>query len=327
MSILPEISVVIVTRNQRDTIAQAIESVLAQQCAPPVEIVIGEDASTDDTRAVCLEYAARYPDVIRVLPAGARKGVVENYTGCLRACRGRYIADCAGDDFWTDNRRLADQYALMEAEPDVAMVHCGWEYLDGTTGSRRPSGAARSNADMLGARMDGREVLRGVLQLRVPEVVRLSTALLRADAVRRAVDSGVLEPRYMTEDVPLCAHMCASGRVAYIPRSVMCYRVGGVSVSSDPSIDRAFDFHTGLLEAVLELSMRYGTDMSDSDNLARRLEYVYSLAVRLKDTVRRDRLNRLADRLGLRKTIKARIHRASMSSHMMWRIVSLIRGL
>ncbi len=315
------------TRNQERTIGQAIESVLGQRCVPKMEIVIGEDASTDGTRAVCRDYASRYPDVIRLLPAGERKGVVANYTDCLRECRGRYIADCAGDDFWTDTRRLADQYALLEAEPDVAMVHAGWEYYDDLTGTRRPSGAARSNADVTAERMAGRDVLRGVLELRVPEAVRLSTALMRADAVRSALEDGVLQARYMTEDVPLCAHMCASGRVAYMPRTVMCYRTGGVTLSSDPAIDRAFDFHTGLLEAVSDLSRRYRTDVSDSDNLAHRVEYVYSLAVRLKDPARRDRLNRLADRLGTRKTIKARIHRASMSSGIVWRLVSLIRGL
>ena len=47
------ISVIIITYNQQDTIGRSIDSVLMQKCHLPYEIIIGEDASTDDTRAIC----------------------------------------------------------------------------------------------------------------------------------------------------------------------------------------------------------------------------------------------------------------------------------
>ena len=60
------ISVVVVTYNQEKTIARTLDSILCQRCHLPIEIVIGEDASTDNTRAICEDYAKRYPHAIPV---------------------------------------------------------------------------------------------------------------------------------------------------------------------------------------------------------------------------------------------------------------------
>ena len=70
----PLVSVLILTYNQEDTIARAIESVLAQQADVSYEIIIGDDASTDNTRRVCQEYVSRYPEIIRLMPATPNKG-------------------------------------------------------------------------------------------------------------------------------------------------------------------------------------------------------------------------------------------------------------
>lgn len=83
----PDISVIILTYNQQHTIAQAIESVLAQDTSEyRVEIVIGDDGSTDATREICSGYAARYPERIRLMPEAPNKGVVRNYFDTLEAC-------------------------------------------------------------------------------------------------------------------------------------------------------------------------------------------------------------------------------------------------
>ena len=100
------ISVVVVTYNQAATIGRTLDSILMQQCHVPFEIVIGEDCSTDDTRAICQNYAEKHPDIIRLICNERNKGIVDNYYDCLLTCRGKYIADCAGDDFWIDTQKL-----------------------------------------------------------------------------------------------------------------------------------------------------------------------------------------------------------------------------
>jgi glucosyltransferase len=101
-----KISVIVATYNQEDTIARTLDSVLMQQCHVPIEIILGEDCSTDGTLAVCQRYADEHPDVIRLIANKQNKGLVDNYFDCMLAAQGKYIADCAGDDFWTDPLKL-----------------------------------------------------------------------------------------------------------------------------------------------------------------------------------------------------------------------------
>lgn len=94
----PAVSVIVLTYNQEHCIARTLDSVLRQEVRGGLEVVIGDDASTDSTRAICEDYAGRYPGLIRLMPPAPNKGLVRNYYDCLAACRGRYITDCAGDD-------------------------------------------------------------------------------------------------------------------------------------------------------------------------------------------------------------------------------------
>ena len=88
--------------NQENYVAQAIEGVLAQQGAIPTDLIIGEDCSTDATRAVCESYARQHPDRIRLLPSAANLGVMANFFRTLGHATGKYVAFCEGDDYWCD---------------------------------------------------------------------------------------------------------------------------------------------------------------------------------------------------------------------------------
>src|SRR5215472_5997874 len=88
----PTVSVAVITYNHEQFIAQAIESVLVQETAFVVELVIGEDYSTDGTRRIVQAYAAKYRNVIRALLPEKNLGMARNYDAGWRACRGKYIA-------------------------------------------------------------------------------------------------------------------------------------------------------------------------------------------------------------------------------------------
>ena len=111
---LPLVSIIMITYNHERFIAQAIEGVLMQETGFPFELVIGEDCSTDGTRAVCEKYAREHPDRIRLLPAERNLGMNLNARRTLRACRGKYIANCEGDDLWTDAGKLQRQAEYLE---------------------------------------------------------------------------------------------------------------------------------------------------------------------------------------------------------------------
>lgn len=116
----PKVSVAVITYNHGRFIAQAIESVLTQEVDFAVELVIGEDCSTDGTGALVLEYARKYPNVIRVLKSGENVGAQKNFIRVIEACRGDFIAYLEGDDLWLDPGKLARQAAFLETHGECA---------------------------------------------------------------------------------------------------------------------------------------------------------------------------------------------------------------
>jgi glycosyltransferase involved in cell wall biosynthesis len=136
-------SVLMVTYNHERFIAQAIESVLAQDLREPFELVIGDDSSPDGTRTVAESYAQVHPGRIRVLPPQSRLGGRANYVRTHGACRGQYVAQLDGDDYWTHPEKLRRQIELLDANPGFAWCfHAALETNenDGKNWTWRPSG-------------------------------------------------------------------------------------------------------------------------------------------------------------------------------------------
>ncbi|MBX3066399.1 MAG: glycosyltransferase [Anaerolineae bacterium] len=117
----PKVSVLTLTYNQERFIEQCVRSVMMQQTTFPFELVIGEDCSTDDTRAVLLRLQAEFPDQIKLLLHERNLGLISNTIASYNACRGEYIAWLDGDDYWTSAHKLQWQVEYMEQHPDCRL--------------------------------------------------------------------------------------------------------------------------------------------------------------------------------------------------------------
>lgn len=125
----PLVSVITPTYQHAAYIEQCLRSVTEQRTDFAVEHLIGEDESTDGTRAICERWAAAHPDRIRLF-LRSRKDVLmidgkpsgrANLIALLGAAKGRYIAFCEGDDHWADPLKLQKQVAFLEAHPEVVL--------------------------------------------------------------------------------------------------------------------------------------------------------------------------------------------------------------
>ena len=121
MAAAPSVSVLINTYNHEPFIGECLAGVAAQQTSFPVEVVIGEDCSTDRTRAICRAFQRQHPRQVRLLLPSRNVGELENFRLCFRACRGRYVALLEGDDLWTSPLKLQRQYDQLERHPAWAM--------------------------------------------------------------------------------------------------------------------------------------------------------------------------------------------------------------
>ena len=118
---ITKLSVCVITYNHEDYIREALESALKQKCSFHYEIVIGEDCSTDNTLAICENYAQQYPDKIRLLHRETNLGMMNNFVATLNACEGEYVALLEGDDYWTAEDKLARQVEFLEKHDEYSI--------------------------------------------------------------------------------------------------------------------------------------------------------------------------------------------------------------
>ena len=127
------IAVCIVTYNQEEYIAQAIESVLMQQCDEPIRIYIGDDASTDGTQTVCEQFTKKDKRIVNIRQP-KNIGLVRNTIDLYRRIMAdgcEYIAMLDGDDYWTDEKKLQIQIDYLRVHPEVGFVHTNGQTLSG----------------------------------------------------------------------------------------------------------------------------------------------------------------------------------------------------
>lgn len=127
----PLVSVCVVTYQHKDYVRQCLDGILMQKTDFPFEVLLGEDASTDGTREICIEYAERYPDKIRLflherannIAIGGYPTGRFNFLYSLYSTKGKYIALCDGDDYWTDPNKLQKQVEIMQTMPNIGLCY------------------------------------------------------------------------------------------------------------------------------------------------------------------------------------------------------------
>lgn len=130
------VSINCITYNQETYIADAIESFLMQKTNFKYEILIHDDASTDKTTDIIKKYEMQYPDIIKPIYQEENKyskGIRVNYEYNFKRSKGKYIALCEGDDYWTDPYKLQKQVDYMEANPTCTLCMHSVELINAST--------------------------------------------------------------------------------------------------------------------------------------------------------------------------------------------------
>ncbi len=113
-----KLSVAVLCYNHAPFLKKALESVLMQEVDFRMEIIIGDDASTDGSQKILEEIKTRHPDKIQLILKEKNEGVFKNIMSVLEACSGEYIALLETDDYWTHPQKLAKQVAFLDQNPD-----------------------------------------------------------------------------------------------------------------------------------------------------------------------------------------------------------------
>ncbi|EGA90987.1 glycosyl transferase family 2 [Planococcus donghaensis MPA1U2] len=209
------VSVDCLAYNHEDFIAEAIESFLKQKTNFKFEILINDDASTDKTASIIKMYEEKYPDLIK--PLYQERNLFSQSATMLqinqRRAKGKYIAICEGDDFWTDPYKLQKQVDYLEANLDCDLcVHSAYQYseaLNKVVGKVRPSRKSRD--------FSAEEVFLGGGEL-FPTNSMVYRREKADDVPDFYFDAGF-------GDYPLAIHLALYGKVHYLDEQMSVYRV------------------------------------------------------------------------------------------------------
>ena len=110
-----KVSVVMITYGHEKFIREAIEGVLMQECDFEVELILANDCSPDQTDSVIQDIIKNHPKGcwIKYIRQENNIGMMPNFIFALKQCKGKYIALCEGDDYWTDPLKLQKQRRVL----------------------------------------------------------------------------------------------------------------------------------------------------------------------------------------------------------------------
>lgn len=226
------VSICCMTYNQEKYISDALNSFLMQKTDFSYEILIHDDASTDRTAEIIKEYESKYPDLIKPIYQKENQYSKGVKVGCLNMERvkGKYIAICEGDDFWTDPNKLQKQVDYMEKHPECSMcVHAAYRV---SPEKIKIKSHVRPN--------------RGNKVFTVEEVIQGGGGLFATNSMLYPAVFSTNRPDFYENapvgDYPLAVYLALKGTVYYIDEFMSAYRVGvkgsWTSRMSSASIER-----------------------------------------------------------------------------------------
>ena len=121
-----KLSIHMMTYNCENYIDQSLKSVLRQQTTFPFEVIISDDASTDNTYHIITDIAEKH-DFIRPHQNKSNVGILKNFVATLHRCKGEYVFDLAGDDWLSDPYALQTLVNELDQNPTYGFVDSGFD--------------------------------------------------------------------------------------------------------------------------------------------------------------------------------------------------------
>lgn len=244
------VSVGMPTYGQEKFIAEAILGVLSQQCDFEVELIVADDCSPDNTAEIVRNIIETHPNGswIKYIRHEKNKGAIPNFTWTFCQAKGKYIAACEGDDYWTDPLKLQKQVDFLEKNPEYAIVFHKVKEVDvyGT-----PVQDALNSPDM--------EKTYDINYLSTGNFIRTPSVVFKKN-FNKFPDWIDLSP---IGDYPLHLLNASFGLIKYFPDKMAAYRVGSGIWSTQNTIEQI----TNTMFALKFLLIHFKDNQEVFDNL------------------------------------------------------------
>lgn len=242
-----KVSVLMLAYNQEAYIDEAIRSVLLQQTDFPFELVIGNDASTDRTGNICEAWQKKYPGQVVLFNRERNLGLQQNFLQTYAHCRGKYVAICEGDDFWTSRHKLQRQADFLDAHPDFSTCfHRVINYYEDRGTKSLSNGGQKQVTD--------------ILDLASSNYISNVSAMFR-----RGLFGALPEwfARVSTYDYAIHLLNAQYGKIYYMKRPMAVYRQHGKAIWSEAGMDKKLDIALTIRELLIDYFKEKRTDVCD----------------------------------------------------------------
>ncbi|HFI0234607.1 TPA: glycosyltransferase family 2 protein [Streptococcus suis] len=241
-----DISIICTNYNKGQWIKAAIEGFLNQKFNGDFEIIIFDDYSSDISKEIIVEYANKYPDLIKVYLNEENKGITKTWIDACKIAVGKYIARCDGDDYWIDSFKLQKQYDLLEKCENSLWCNSDFDIIT-PEGELVVESAFKNNHVVT---MDSYEKM-----LAFKGFTMSSTWLVNRMLMLSVND--VLDLETSDDTFNLQLELFQRTNLVTLQDSTTAYRLGYESDSHPTSIDKFIQRHKNLLKTQLEFLSKY----------------------------------------------------------------------
>ena len=227
-----KVSVLCITYNHEKYIEQTLQGFVKQITNFRFEVIVHDDASTDNTKRVIQKFVDLYPDLfvpIYEVENQYSKGRETIIHILAPEIRGKYVAWCEGDDYWTDEHKLQKQYEALENNPDCSICVHKVQYIeeDGSLLDKSDTLPKKEHGLVPGV-IDKEQVAEALWLKRGP--FHTSSFFYKRCIIEDQINGEAEFEKYMNGDVAILRRCLKHGKFFYIG-DVMSHRRRGVSVS------------------------------------------------------------------------------------------------
>lgn len=229
-NIEPLVSVFCATYNHEKYIRQCLEGFVMQQTSFQFEIIVQDDASTDGTSKIVREFAKKYsfiiPRIHEVNIYSQGKNINEYF---YNNAKGKYIAWCEGDDYWTDPYKLQKQVDFLKANPEHGMVATLFSsILEGNVIPAKKTQIKLNNWGNISFN-----------DLLIVNPIGTLTVMVRSDVFIPSIKSLTENLKcFISGDAPLWLEIALRSKVAILKEDTANYRILSESASHSEDINK-----------------------------------------------------------------------------------------
>ncbi len=209
------VSIICNAYNHGKYIKDALEGFVTQQTTFPFEVLVHDDASTDNTADIIREYEAKYPELIKPIyqtenQYSQKIGINKTYQ--VPRVQGKYVALCEGDDYWTDPMKLQKQFDFMEANPDYALCTCSTDWYNMRSGVVENKCRAEKDMDVS---------LEEIILEKHGRIFQYASYFLKSEIIKEFPE---WRTKFPIGDYPLAIQCALNGKVHMLSECMSVYR-------------------------------------------------------------------------------------------------------